>query len=352
MRGPKSARARGDHHNRLLVRRPHTRSDHHREIHLSPERQPAGRAGARCLHKCSSTKRPGAQDHAPSSSENTFALEELAEELKDAKTRPPARDTRPYQGAARSPNKICGGRGAATGCVRRRRAGERSERPHEFQSADARRSRRTLAEAALLGRAKRQETKSRLVAYVRAATAREVDVLAAQNTPKASPSKERKPQAATPPRPRPLALWSAAVAGRRAGAPRPRSGGGGRRALRCRRPRPRGLRRSVGARLRRARRAPPARRPSASTAARLDERHEPPPLGAGDDVPDRVASIWEKAFRTSSPTRWRLLPQDRAAAEAPAPAPPRRKADPPFGRAPARCKKGRAHGAAPRRRRQ
>ena len=78
------------------------------------------------------------------SSENTFALEELAEELKDAKNCL-TRDAASRQGAARFPNKICGGRGAPV-IIRRRRAGERSERPHEF-SADASNLAADLAEA-------------------------------------------------------------------------------------------------------------------------------------------------------------------------------------------------------------
>ena len=126
-------------------------------------------------------------------SENTFSIEELAEELKDAKNCL-TRATRPHvkallaaqiRYAAAEELRLLSGDDAPANVPNDRMS----------FSEDATNLAADLAEAkTLLGRAKRQETKSRLVAYVRAATAREVDVLAAQNTPKAEPSKEREPQ--------------------------------------------------------------------------------------------------------------------------------------------------------------
>ena len=199
-----------------------------------------------------------------------------------------------------------------------------------------------LADAkALLGRAKRPETKSRLVAYVRAATAREVEVLAAQNTPKAEPSKEREPQDDAP---------KAEAAGYVEREPSPADAASLHK-----------LATEVGVK------APPKRLPpskkgvvvSAPVEARTappaapprfdrSGAEAPPPLGAGADVPDRVASIWETAKRDKLADEMEAAAAaDRAAAEAPAPAPPRKKADPPRSRAFDGCKKGFLGGAAP-----
>ena len=126
-------------------------------------------------------------------SENTFALEELADELKDAK-HCLTRAKRPHvkallaaqiRYAAAEELRLLSGDDAPASVPNDRMS----------FSTDAQNLAADLAEAkTLLARAKRPETKSRLVAYVRAATAREVEVLAAQNTPKAEPSKEREPQ--------------------------------------------------------------------------------------------------------------------------------------------------------------
>ena len=113
-------------------------------------------------------------------SENTFALEELADELKDAK-HCLTRAKRPHvkallaaqiRYAAAEELRLLSGDDAPASVPNDRMS----------FSEDAKNLAADLAEAkTLLGRAKRQETKSRLVAYVRAATAREVEVLSSQN---------------------------------------------------------------------------------------------------------------------------------------------------------------------------
>ncbi|CAH0380152.1 unnamed protein product [Pelagomonas calceolata] len=273
------------------------------------------------------------------SSENTFALEELADELKDAKNCL-TRAKRPHvkallaaqiRYAAAEELRLLSGDDAPASVPNDRMA----------FSADAENLAADLAEAkTLLARAKRQETKSRLVAYVRAATAREVEVLAAQNTPKAEPSKEHEPQDDAP---------KAEAAGYVEREPSPEDA----RALHA-------LAADVGVK------APPkklppskgvvvsapveARKAPPAAAPRFDRSgaEAPPPLGAGADVPDRVASIWEKAKQdTLADEMEAAAAADRAAAEAPAPAPPRRKADPPRSRAFDGCKKGFLGGSAP-----
>ena len=178
---------------------------------------------------------------------------------------------------------------------------------------------------------------------MRAATAREVDVLAAQNTPKAEPSKEREPQDDAP---------KAEAAGYVEREPSPEDA----RALHA-------LAADVGVK------APPKKLPPSKgvvVSAPVERRRKsaargaaprfdrsgaeaPPPLGAGADVPDRVASIWEKAKHDKLADEMEAAAAaDRAASrEAPAPAPPRRKADPPRSRAFDGCKKGFLGGAAP-----
>ena len=273
------------------------------------------------------------------SSENTFALEELAEELKDAKNCL-TRATRPHvkallasqiRYAAAEELRLLSGDDAPASVPNDRMS----------FSADAQNLAADLAEAkTLLARAKRPETKSRLVAYVRAATAREVEVLAAQNTPKAEPSKEREPRDDAP---------KAQAAGYVEREPSPEDA----RALHA-------LAADVGVK------APPkklppskgvvvsapveARKAPPATAPRFDRSgaEAPPPLGTDADVPDQVASIWEKAKQDKLADEMEAAAAaDRAAAEAPAPAPPRRKADPPRSRAFDGCKKGFLGGAAP-----
>jgi hypothetical protein len=289
-------------------------------------------------------------------SENTFALEELAEELKDAKNCL-MRATRPHvkallasqiRYAAAEELRLLSGDDAPASVPNDRMS----------FSADASNLAADLAEAkALLGRAKRQETKSRLVAYVRAATAREVDVLAAQNTPKAEPSKEREPQDDAPkaeaagyverePSPEDARALHALAAEVKGPAPPKKL------------PPSKAAPGVVVSAPVEARRAPPAAPPKfnapppppPAAAPRFDRSgaEAPPPLGAGADVPDRVASIWEKAKQDKLADEMEAAAAaDRAAAEAPAPAPPRRKADPPRSRAFDGCKKGFLGGAAP-----
>ena len=269
------------------------------------------------------------------SSENTFALEELAEELKDAK-HCLTRAKRPHIKALLA-SQIRYAAAEELRLLSEDDAPANVPNDRMSFSEDAKNLAADLAEAkTLLGRAKRQETKSRLVAYVRAATAREVEVLAAQNT-----SKEREPQDDA---------LKAEAAGYVEREPSPEDA----RALHA-------LAADVGVK------APPKRLPPSkkgvvvsapveartappAAAPRFDRSgaEAPPPLGAGADVPDRVASIWETAKRDKLAAEMeQAAAADRAAAEAPAPAPPRRKADPPRSRAFDGCKKGFLGGAAP-----
>ena len=271
-------------------------------------------------------------------SENTFALEELADELKDAKNCL-TRAKRPHvkallasqiRYAAAEELRLLSGDDAPASVPNDRMA----------FSADAQNLAADLAEAkALLSRAKRPETKSRLVAYVRAATAREVDVLAAQNTPKAEPSKERKPQDDAPkaeaagyverePSPEDARALHALAAEVKGPAP------------------PKKLPPSKGVVVSapvEARRAPPAAAPASTAAARRRRRRSAraPTCRTGSRRSGRRRS------RTSSPTRWRLLPP----LTAPRPRRQRRRrpkrADPPRSRAFDGCNKGFLGGAAP-----
>ena len=125
-------------------------------------------------------------------SENTFALEELADELKDAKNCL-TRATRPHIKALLAAQ-------IRYAAAEELRLLSNDDAPANVPndrmsfSEDAKNLAADLAEAkTLLGRAKRQETKSRLVAYVRAATAREVEVLAAQNEPAGYVEREPSP---------------------------------------------------------------------------------------------------------------------------------------------------------------
>ena len=233
------------------------------------------------------------------SSENTFALEELADELAGAKNCQRARRGR-RQSAARFPNKsmlaaeefrLLSGDDAP--------ASVPNDRMAFSADADAACGPTQQGQGVVSEGQAPSRRRDRLVAYVRAATARDFDVLAAQNTP-AEPSKERE-RKATPPRPRPRAMWSASRRRKTARATHALAAAWSQGAAEeaassrpCRRRAPVEMDRTASAALRTPTSPSSSERRGGAAAARQ----------RAPSVPDRVASIWENGEAGRAPTRW------------------------------------------------